>query len=153
MKKIFILLLLFPFACFAQEYSGTIIRVIDGDTFVFQTDDGSLKIRMYGIDAPEKTQEFGQESKAFLERYLHKSGTLNKTGIDKYGRTLGVLFVGNININLESIKNGCAWHYKYYCNDEKFAQAQKDARKKRAGLWAGSNPIPPWEYRKNHKAY
>jgi micrococcal nuclease len=151
MKQILILFFLIPTLCLAQEYTGTILRVIDGDTFVFQTEEGSLKIRMFGIDAPEKSQEYGQESKAFLERYNHKAGILKKTGIDKYGRTLGVLFVENVNVNLESIKNGCAWHYKYYCKDAAFAQAEKAAKEKRLGLWKNNNPTPPWEYRKTHK--
>jgi Micrococcal nuclease (thermonuclease) homologs len=151
--KYYILLLSFLFTLnvFAQEYKGTVLRVIDGDTFVFQTDEGSLKVRMFGIDAPEKSQEFGQESKTFLEQYTHKYGTLRKTGIDKYGRTLGVLFVENTNVNLESVKLGFAWDYRYYNKDVGFAQAEKEAKEKRLGLWKNSNPTPPWEYRKTHK--
>jgi endonuclease YncB( thermonuclease family) len=148
---IFFLLFLFPIACLSQKYAGTILRVIDGDTFIFQTDEGNLRIRMFGIDAPEKSQEFGLESKAFLEGYLHKTGILEKKSIDKYGRTLGILFVNGVNINLESVKKGYSWHYAYYYKSEEFAQAQNDARVKRLGLWSDNNPVPPWKYRKDHE--
>lgn len=151
MKQILILFLFIPTLCFTQEYSGTILRVIDGDTFVFQTETGNLKVRMFGIDAPEKSQEFGQESKAFLERYNHKAGNLKKTGIDKYGRILGILFIDKVNVNLESVKLGFAWDYRYYNKDNAFAQAEKEAKEKRLGLWKYPNPTPPWNYRKTHK--
>jgi micrococcal nuclease len=136
---------------FFQEYSGSVLWVIDGDTFVFQTEVGNLKVRMYGIDAPEKNQEFGLESKKFMEKYLHKTGSLKKTGVDKYGRTLGILFIKNVNINLESIKKGCAWHYKYYCSNKDFEQAQKKAMNQKIDLWKYNNPTPPWDYRRMNK--
>lgn len=149
MKGILLILSFFlPFACLAQTFSGTIIKVIDGDTFVFQTEEGSLQIRMHGIDAPEKSQEYGLESKAFMEKYLHKSGTLNRTGIDKYGRSLAVLFIEKVNINLESIKNGCSWHYRQYSKDNDYSQAEIQAKGQKMGLWQYPNPIPPWEYRR-----
>ena len=66
--KLLFLLVSLPVICFSQEYTGTILRVIDGDTFVFQTNEGSLTVRMFGIDAPEKSQAFGQESKTFYAR-------------------------------------------------------------------------------------
>ena len=145
------LLFFLPVICFSQEYSGTILRVIDGDTFVFQTNEGSLRVRMFGIDAPEKSQAFGQESTKFMEGFLHKAGVLKKTSIDKYGRTLGMLFIDKVNINLECVKKGYAWHYAYYYKNEEFARAEKEAKEKKLGLWKNENPTPPWKYRQLHK--
>jgi endonuclease YncB( thermonuclease family) len=151
MKQFLFLLFFIPTLTFSQDYSGTIIYVLDGDTFVFQTENGSLRVRMFGIDAPEKSQEYGQESKAFLERYNHKAGILRTTGVDKYGRTIGILFVDSTNVNIESIRYGCAWHYKYYSKDESYAQAEKEAKENHLGLWKYPNPKPPWEYREVQK--
>jgi endonuclease YncB( thermonuclease family) len=76
-----------------DNLSGMVLRIIDGDTFVFQTEEGSLKVRMDGIDAPEKDHAFGLKAKEFLTSYLYKNGKLQYKGVDTYGRTLGVLFV------------------------------------------------------------
>jgi len=67
---------------FSQTYHGTILRVIDGDTYVLQTNEGSLVIRLEGIDAPEKDQPYSKESAGFLENYLNRETTVIKTGID-----------------------------------------------------------------------
>lgn len=103
---------------------------------------------MFGIDAPEKGQEFGKESKEFLDKYLHVTGVVQKTGLDKYGRVLGILFINKININLESVKKGFAWHYSYYYKSKEFEEAQIEAKAKKLGLWKNSNPTPPWDYRR-----
>lgn len=151
MKKLFFLLFLLPIACFSQEYKGSILSIIDGDTFVFQTEEGNIKVRLFGIDAPEKKQTYGLESKAYLETYRYKQGKLKRTGTDKYGRTLGILFIDNKNINLDLIKNGYAWHYKRYSDDIAFAQAEKEARQKKIGLWKHPDPMAPWNFRKSNR--
>ncbi len=134
---------------YSQLYTGSVIRVIDGDTFAFQTEDGSLIIRMYGTDAPERDQPYSKESADFLMQYLNKEATLKTSGVDRYGRTLGVLYINNQDINLLSTKNGCSWHYKQYSKDILYAQAEAYAKKNKLGLWALQNPIPPWNWRQN----
>lgn len=136
---------------FAQQYNGSIIRVIDGDTFVFQTEDGSLKVRMFGTDAPERDQPYSKESADFVKEYLYKEATLKANGVDRYGRTLAVLFIDGQDINLLTIKNGCAWHFKRYTSNQQYAVAEKFARKKKIGIWALPNPVPPWEWRAKTK--
>lgn len=131
----------------AQEYKGTIIRVIDGDTFVFQTEEGSLTVRLLGTDAPERNQPFTQESADFLRQYLYKEAIIKANGVDRYGRTLGILYINNQDINLLSIRNGFAWHFKRYSSDKQYAAAEDYARKDKIGLWALPNTIPPWEWR------
>jgi endonuclease YncB( thermonuclease family) len=133
---------------YSQLYTGTIIRVIDGDTFAFQTAEGSLVIRMYGIDAPERDQTYSKESSDFLKQYLNKEAIIKASGVDRYGRTLGILYINNQDINLLLIKRGCAWHFKRYSSDQQYADAESYARKNKIGLWKVDNPIPPWEWRK-----
>jgi micrococcal nuclease len=134
---------------YAQAYDGSIIRVIDGDTFVFQTEEGSLTIRMNDIDAPERDQPFSKESSDFLKQYLHKVATLKSSGVDRYSRTLAVLYIDGKDINLLSIRGGYSWHFKRYSTDHQYAQAEEYAKKNKLGLWAVPNPIPPWDWRKN----
>jgi micrococcal nuclease len=153
MKKIgFIFLFLAIYLlCSSQTYHGTILRVIDGDSFIFQTEEGSLRVRLQGIDAPEKDQPFGIESTKFMEGYLNKPADLIYYGLDQYDRTLGTLMVEGQNINLISLKLGFSWHFKKYSKDVDFANAEIYARNNRLGLWKLDNPIPPWEWRKSHK--
>ena len=144
--KTFLFLLIFTFFQ-TKEYTGKIIYVTDGDNFTLQTEQGNLKIRMDGIDAPEMDQEYGKESKAFLFKYLHKECRVIYKGVDKYGRTIGVLYVVDVNINLLSVEKGFAWHYKKYSNDSTLVQAEVRARGEKKGLWENPNAIAPWEWR------
>jgi endonuclease YncB( thermonuclease family) len=134
-----------------ETLSGKVLRIIDGDTFVFQAEEGSLKVRMDGIDAPEKDQEFGLEAKEFLNAYLYKKGTLQNKGVDRYGRTLGVLFVDGVNVNLVMVQKGFAWHYKKYSDDVALADAENRARRLKVGLWKDEGALAPWEWRKREK--
>lgn len=146
-----ILLLFFSFSVYTQTYTGTIIRVIDGDTFIFQTNEGSMKIRLQGIDAPESNQDFGKESTTFLNQYVNKTASIIYKGTDKYDRILAYLVIQNININRLIIRKGLAWHYNYFSSDTSFANAQKLAKVDKTGLWAYPNPTAPWDWRKYKK--
>jgi micrococcal nuclease len=133
---------------YSQTYQGSIIRVIDGDTYVFQTEEGSFVVRMQGIDAPERDQPYSKESASFLEKYLNWEAIVIKTGMDRYGRTLGTLIIDSIDINMLSIKNGCTWHFKKYSKDQDYANAELYASSNKIGLWSLDNQVPPWEWRK-----
>lgn len=135
----------------AKKLSGKILRVIDGDTFVFQTAEGSLKVRLDGIDAPELKQPFGLESSSFLKSYLYKKALLESKGVDRYGRTLGVLFVEGSNINLQMVEKGYAWHFKKYSHNKALAKAEVRARKAKLGLWRKGTAVAPWEWRSMQK--
>lgn len=134
---------------YSQSYNGSIIRVIDGDTYIFQTTEGSVIVRMYGIDAPERDQPFSKESADFLKLYLNKDVVTKINGTYRYRRSLGTLYVDGQDINLLSIKNGCAWHFKRYSSDMQYADAEEYARKNKVGLWELDNPVPPWNWRQN----
>lgn len=146
MKSVLIILIIF---CSGLEpYEGKILRVIDGDTYVLQTAEEALKIRMDGIDAPESDQEFGAEAKEFLNKYLYKAAKVIPNGVDRYGRTIGTLFVDGVNINLLMVRDGFSWHYKKYSSDQELARAEEMARKEKKGLWKNEGAISPWEWRK-----
>lgn len=120
---------------------------MDGDTFVLQTTEGSFKVRMDGIDAPEKDQPFGDESKKFMDKYLYKECLVTVKGYDKYQRALGVLFVDGVNLNLLSVQEGFSWHYKKYSTDKALSDAEISARREKKGLWLNSDVMPPWDWR------
>lgn len=103
---------------------------------------------MDGIDAPEMDQEFGLEAKEFLNRYLHKKVKVLPNGVDKYGRTIGTIYVENVNINVLEVREGYAWHYKKYSGDQELAKAEELARLGKKGLWKNENVLAPWEWRK-----
>lgn len=151
MKALFILLLSgLSFICEAQyQFTGTITRVIDGDTFWFACKYGSFKVRMAGIDAPELKQKFGKESKAFLARFTNKRAVIKTIQTDKYGRYVAFLFIDNVCINLLCVRYGYAWDYGYFNTDSSYALAQKLAQKENKGLWAFAH-VEPWNYRKNN---
>lgn len=143
----------------AAEKEGTCLKVLDGDTIIFREAGAvdSIKIRLRGIDAPEKEQHFGPEATRKLAHLIeHKSVTLrfmeeayeSADGRDGYSRDLATIYRKGRNINLELVQGGYAWHYAYYAADDtKLAEAQLRARASRIGLWAEENPTEPKRFR------
>ncbi len=144
-------LLLAPAASFS--YSAKVIKVSDGDTITVLNNGKQEKIRLYGVDCPEKKQAFGQSAKRFtLEFAGGQRVEVRRTGSDRYGRTIGWVSKEGKNLNEELIKNGFAWHYKQYSSDRNLARAEVSARNARMGLWREADPTPPWEYRRAVRA-
>ena len=131
------------------EIRGRVVKVADGDTItVLDASNTQHKIRFYGIDAPEKSQAFGQKSKQQLSNYVFGKDVIVKwKSKDKYGRVLGTVFVGGKDINLQMVRDGYAHHYKRFDNSPAYAAAETDARQNRRGLWSDPNPISPEDYR------
>lgn len=134
---------------FKDDLVGKVVAVSDGDSITLLTDDlNQVKIRLEGIDAPEFTQDFGtQAKKALSAKVFQKRIRIHRRGEDRYGRTLGYLFVGDEWINKSMVELGMAWHYKQYSSDPELAQAEIDARNKKVGVWSHPDPVPPWDYR------
>jgi micrococcal nuclease len=128
------------------------VAISDGDTFTLLTADKTqIKIRLHGIDCPEKSQDFGQVAKKFLSDLIYnKDVKVEKTDVDRYGRTIGKVEFGDINVNESLLKAGLAWHYKKYDKNEDWQKLEDDARAAKIGLWSRSDAQPPWEYRKLH---
>lgn len=153
-----LLILLLPLAAIAQRaattITGKVIGVTDGDTItVLDSEKHQVKIRLEGIDAPESGQPFGtQAKKALSEKAFGKEVTIKETGKDKYGRTLGHVYVGKLHVNRELVAEGFAWHYKEFNRDADLATAENEARAAKRGLWRDDVPTPPWDFRHAPKA-
>ena len=125
------------------------IFVVDGDTIKGNLDSKRITIRLVEIDAPEMDQPFGVESKRFLEKLIeNKKVTLISEGKDRYGRTLGELFVNKDNINEKMVKSGFAWVYDRYVKRSLLYSYQDEAKSKTLGIWQSENPIAPWVWRR-----
>jgi micrococcal nuclease len=137
----------------SESITGVVARVIDGDTIhVLAKDKTTVKVRLEGIDAPETGQPFGTKARqALAAKILGKTVIVETKGNDKYGRTLGVVSLDGRNINLEMVSEGWAWHFKKYSKDAALANAENEARAKRAGLWADAKPQSPWDWRAAEK--
>jgi len=143
----------------ASTLQGKVVSVADGDTIkVLDETNTQHKIRLQGIDSPEKAQAFGQKSKQSLSQLVHnKQVAIEFQKKDKYGRTVGKVVFIDLDVCLEQIKLGMAWHYKHYESEqskedrETYAQAELAARTKALGIWQDKNPTPPWEFRKQDK--
>ena len=147
---------LFCLPVHAEILKGRIVGISDGDTVTLLDDNQrQYKIRLTGIDAPEKKMPFGQRSKEHLSNLVFSKDVQVETEkLDRYGRTLGKILQDRKDINLAMINAGLAWHYKKYQNDQSrsdrllYEHAEEQARQQRIGLWRDPNPIPPWEWRK-----
>lgn len=149
-----LLLLLGSSSLVAETLSGRVIGISDGDTIsLLDTRKGLTKIRLHQIDAPEKKQDFGQRSKQSLSELIYgKQVRIDVADIDKYGRTVGTIWLGQTDINMEQVKRGMAWVYVKYATDPGYFAAESTAKNARFGLWSQPNAIPPWMFRHPERA-
>ena len=153
-KLLFITLICFSSVTFAGEMlEGRVVGVHDGDTITLLIKGNrQIKVRLAQIDAPETTQAFGQRSQQSLsEMVFNKTITVKKETTDKYGRTVGTLFVEGVDANKEQVKLGMAWVYRKYLHDQSLIPLEETARQSKVGLWADANPMAPWDYRHGGK--
>lgn len=144
------LVLLLAGSTASAELTGKVVAVADGDTLtLLDGDNVQHKIRLHGIDAPERGQAFGNKSREALAALtMGKQLAVNVSGLDRYKREIGVVSVAGENVNLRMVRDGWAWHFvKYAPNDKVLAAAQTDAREARRGLWADGVPLSPWDHR------
>lgn len=142
-------------ACSAAEFSGRVVAVTDGDTIGVLVANEEYKIRLHGIDTPERKQDFGTRAKQFTSDLVFgKEVRVEVKYRDRYGREVGVVYlVDGRNLNHELVKAGMAWWYEEYApNDETLEQLQTEARKNRRGLWRDPHPQSPWDFRKQQAA-
>lgn len=133
--------------------------MLDGDTVtLLDRDKAQHRIRLAGIDAPEKSQAFGQASKQSLSDLVFAQDVTVETGkTDKYGRQVGKIIVAGVDANLEQVKRGLAWHYKAYAREQSqadrvaYAVAEDAAKASKVGLWRDAEPMPPWSFRRLSK--
>ena len=135
----------------SSDFSGPVVSVLDGDTLEVLHTQHPERIRLSGIDCPEKAQAFGQKAKhAASALAFGKEVTVQTHGHDKYKRTIGeVILPDGMNLNQELVKQGwCWWYRKYATGDTVLEGLETEAREARKGLWVEPTPTPPWEWRK-----
>ena len=155
---------------FGATVTGQVVGVSDGDTItVLDADRIQHKIRLTGIDAPEKAQAFGERSTENLSRLVHgKEVEVRWHKRDRYGRLVGTVLTADaackgtncpriVDAGLAQIAAGLAWWYRDYAKEQsaedaqRYRLAEEDARRRHVGLWAGPEPSPPWDWRKAKK--
>lgn len=148
----YVLLALFlTVSCVAETLSGRIVGVTDGDTVTLLTPENrQMKIRLYGIDAPEARQAFGTRARQALSSMVFsKDAKAEVRSTDRYGRTVAWLYVDGGNINEAMVQQGFAWWYQSFAKkDTRLEELQNEAKAARRGLWSDKAPVPPWEWRK-----
>jgi endonuclease YncB( thermonuclease family) len=151
MRFVFALAAIFVSSAWAQPY--TVVGISDGDTVkVLSADKQQLKCRLYGIDAPEKSQAFGQASKQSLSDLIYRRVVdVQIVDQDRYGRSVCRITVNGVDVNREQVVRGMAWMYRRYSRDASYSQAEANAKAKRIGLWADAHPTPPWDFRKANR--
>jgi len=140
-------------------FQARIQHLSDGDSFVVRTEDGRrVTVRLSAIDAPEKTQPYGDVSRRSLLALVEgKSLIIIPIKRDPYGRTVARVLVGEIDIGLAQVRAGMAWHYKRYESEQtlrerrEYTSAEQRARDNGLGLWAQPEPVPPWRFREQQR--
>ena len=152
MKPI-LLLLLATLTTQAATFTGKVVGVSDGDTItVLYQGNKQFKIRLLAIDTPESGQAYGDKAKqALSKKVFGQFVQVHWEKQDMYKRVLGNITIGQRWINYEMVAEGWAWHYKQYDKDKRFAEAEVKAKAARKGLWAGPNPVAPWDWRREKK--
>jgi endonuclease YncB( thermonuclease family) len=138
-----------------NEYiSGCVVKIIDGDTYdLLLNDSTTIRVRMDGIDAPEKGMPFYKKAKQYLGTLCKDQIVkIHKDKLDHYGRAVSFSYLKDgRELSREILKAGFAWHYKQYNSNLELATLEDEARQAKRGLWQDKNPMAPWENRKLHK--
>ena len=136
----------------AAAWTGKVIGVADGDTIKVLHKKDAVRIRLYGIDTPEKRQAFGNKAKKYTNSLVRgKQVEIDSVTKDRYGRTVAMVFINGTNLNQSLIQAGYAWVYRKYCKMDvckSWYQDENQARHTSKGLWRDPNPTPPWKWRK-----
>lgn len=152
--SLFAILSFFCLISHAQVLQGKVVKIADGDSFTLLTDGKmQVRVRMHGIDAPEKGQAYSQVSKQYLSNIIfNQKVTVEVNSRDKYRRVVGMVFVGDKNINETMLSEGLAWHFIRYDKNKSWSILQEQAKRAKKGLWKDANPVAPWDYRKSKKS-
>ena len=143
--------------CLIWAWSGEVVGIADGDTITVLNSKTlkDVKIRLYGIDTPERGQAFSKRARQFTSKLVYgKVVEVKVMATDRYGRTVAMIYADKTLLNEELVKTGLAWVYWQYCHHpicESWKGLQIGARMDKRGLWADPNRIPPWEFRRKKK--
>ena len=166
LKRIVIVMLFLLSTYSFADFNAQVVYIIDGDTVdVLDSNNQKFRIRLLGIEAPEKKQSFGYESTLYLKKrisgefvtIISRPNNNKPYTLDFYKRILGKINLNGIDINLEMVKKGMAWHYKKYKKNQpiderqSYNKAESNAREKNIGLWVGDRILPPWKWRQQNR--
>mgnify|MGYP003386122731 CR=1 FL=1 len=135
----------------AESYKAKVVAITDGDTIKVIVFGEQVKIRLAGIDCPEKKQPWGREAtEAISDLVAGQNVIIEKLTIDRYGRTIARVFVDGVNVNRALVESGNCWVYPRYAKDQKLFTLQDEAKTAQRGLWklSKSERVAPWEWRK-----
>ena len=141
----------FAAACAHADFCGRVVVVHDGDTITVLAGGAERRVRLVGIDAPERGQPYGSAARRQLAaRIGGRDVTVVERGTDSYGRTLGRVTVAGVDANAGLVRDGYAWVYRRFENDASLIALEGEAKAARRGLWRGAEPVPPWLWRERH---
>jgi endonuclease YncB( thermonuclease family) len=149
-----LLIILFFISLGAQaQLVGKVVSIADGDTFTMLVEQKKIKVRLYGIDCPEKGQDYANVARDFTADLIAgKNVVLKVLNTDRYRRTIGMVFINGINVNEALLKNGLAWQFRKYDKYVEWTVLENNAKQKKLNIWSRPNPIPPWEWRRRKAA-
>lgn len=153
--RILIVFSLLANACVNTHYlSGEVVRVADGDTFTLLVEGQQYRIRLHGVDCPERGQPYNRVATQFTQELLATGEVkVRQMDTDQYGRVVGIVLIDDtINLNERLLKSGLAWHYRTYDRNPRWTELETDAREAKRGLWVEPGAIPPWKWRNRERA-
>ena len=157
LRAIFLYVLLWCGLCapaLAEAFIGKITTVLDGDTVLVVREGAQqafMTVRLAEIDAPEKDQAYGMASRqSLIDMVLNKQVRVTTQAVDNYGRLIGMITLGELNVNHAQVQRGMAWESSRIHNNKPVLALQQEAQQNRRGLWAGADPVAPSIWRKNH---
>ncbi|AAZ97635.1 nuclease (SNase-like) [Thiobacillus denitrificans ATCC 25259] len=148
MRAALVAVLLAASSAALADFSGTVVRIVDGDTLDVLVQNRPVRVRLAQIDAPERRQAYGTRARQALSAMVFRRVvTVSDAGADHYGRRLGTVFVAGMNINAAMVDRGMAWAYRQYLRDRSLIGLEQQARAERRGLWNDPAPVTPWFFR------
>ena len=134
------------------DFRGRVVAVHDGDTISVLVDQSPVRVRLAGVDAPERGQPFANASRHALEALVAaREVQVVERGRDGYGRVLGQVIVGVIDVGTEQVRSGYAWVYRRFERDARLIALEAEAKAARRGLWRDPKPVPPWRWRERQR--
>lgn len=151
MRTLCALLCFLPLWVHAEVFDALVVFVTDGDSLMVSREGERIKIRLADIDAPEREQPWGKQSRTSLRELVGKRQVHIETkAVDQYGRLVAQVSFEGLDVNREQVGRGMAWSYSYRSADNPYQHSQDEARAAGRGLWSQSDPQPPWRWRKDH---
>jgi endonuclease YncB( thermonuclease family) len=139
----------------AQEITGKVVAIADGDTLtLLVSGNQQVRVRLTEIDTPERGQPYAEKSKQRLASMVFERDVrVASAGKDRFGRTLGRVFAGDVDVNAEMVRSGAAWVYRKYAKDPEIFELESQARAARRGIWSlpEADRVPPWEWRQKRR--